>query len=258
MLELGKILESLQSGEITVQQAEKMLSLYSIKEVGNFAKVDIDRQKRRGIPEVVFAQGKTASETKGIIETMMSESGSVVVSRIREADYSGVVSFARDSGWSVSCGQNSTSILIYKTAIKKAAGSVGIITAGTSDIWIAEEARLVCEAMGCECHTSYDVGIAGIQRVFASVHDMIEKDVDAIVVVAGMEGALATVISSLVDVPVVGVPASAGYGYGGEGSAALASMLQSCALGMAVVNIDNGIGAGAVAASISRRANRRR
>ena len=255
-MDLDKILESLRSGEITVPQAEKLLSLYSIKEIGDFAKVDMDRQKRRGVPEVVFAQGKTVAETKEIIAGMMSGSNPVVVSRIREEDYSGVVDFVRESGWKILDGRGASTLLIYKSEISVVGGTVGVITAGTSDIRVAEETRLVCKAMGCACHTIYDAGVAGIQRVFAAVHEMIKKDVDVIVVVAGMEGALATVVSSLVDIPVVGVPASAGYGYGGEGVAALASMLQSCSLGVSVVNIDNGVGAGAVAACIARRVHR--
>ena len=130
-------------------------------------------------------------------------------------------------------------------------GKIGIITAGTSDIGVAEEAKLMCESMNCECITSYDIGIAGLHRTFPILKEFVKKDVDVIIVAAGMEGALASVVSSMVNVPVVGVPTSVGYGYGEKGIAALASMLQSCALGLSVVNIDNGIGAGAVAAKIA-------
>ena len=140
-----------------------------------------------------------------------------------------------------------------KKPIKFYGGNVGIITAGTSDIGVAEEARLMCEAMNCKTITSYDVGVAGIQRVFPILKKMIEKEVDCIVVAAGMEGALATLVSSMVDIPVIGLPTSVGYGYGEKGIAALASMLQSCSLGLSVVNIDNGIAAGAIAANIANR-----
>lgn len=257
-VELGEILESLKAGRITLSRAEKLLSLYSIEKVGRIARVDIDRQKRRGIPEIVFAQGKTALETRRIVEKIMSKADRVVVSRIRSGDCAGMIAFAHNAGWKVSRGQGSTSIMIFRRRAKKTGGIVGILAAGTSDIGVAEEARLVCEAMGCECHTSYDVGVAGIQRVFFSVHKIIEAGADAIVVAAGMEGALATVVTALVDVPVVGVPVSVGYGYGREGVGALAAMLQSCSLGMSVVNIDNGIGAGAAAAAIARQASKRR
>ena len=112
----------------------------------------------------------------------------------------------------------------------------------------------MCEAMDCACVTAYDVGIAALGRVFPAVEEMVRGDVGAIIVVAGMEGALATVVSSMVDVPVIGIPTSVGYGHGGGGAAALASMLQSCSPGLATVNIDNGIGGGAAAARIARRA----
>ena len=114
----------------------------------------------------------------------------------------------------------------------------------------------MCEAMNCKCFTSYDVGVAGIQRIFPILKEMLNEDVDCVIVAAGMEGALATLVSTLVDIPIIGIPTSVGYGYGEKGVAALASMLQSCALGLAVVNIDNGIGAGAMAASIANRVSR--
>ena len=141
--------------------------------------------------------------------------------------------------------------MIHQKAIKKTGGKIGIITAGTSDISVAEEARLVCEAMNCECITSYDIGIAGLHRTFPVLKEFIKSDVNVVIVAAGMEGALASVVSSAVNIPVIGVPTSVGYGYGEKGVAALASMLQSCALGLSVVNIDNGIGAGAVASKIA-------
>jgi pyridinium-3,5-biscarboxylic acid mononucleotide synthase len=130
-------------------------------------------------------------------------------------------------------------------------GKIGILAAGTSDIGIAEEARLVAKAMGCETILSYDVGIAGMHRVFPALEQMMSNKVSAIVVVAGMEGALASVVSSMVNIPVIGVPTSVGYGFGSDGVAALASMLQTCTFGLAVVNIDNGIGGGAFAALIA-------
>ena len=116
----------------------------------------------------------------------------------------------------------------------------------------------MCEAMNCRCSTSYDVGVAGIHRIFPVLKEMIDQDVDCIIVVAGMEGALATLVTSLVDVPTIGVPTSVGYGYGEKGMAALASMLQSCSLGLSVVNIDNGIAAGAIAANIANKAVRKK
>ena len=141
--------------------------------------------------------------------------------------------------------------MIHQKSIKTKGGKIGILTAGTSDISVAEEARLMCEAMNCECITSYDIGIAGLHRTFPILKEFVKSEVDVVIVAAGMEGALASVVSSTVNVPVVGVPTSVGYGYGEKGVAALASMLQSCSLGLSVVNIDNGIGAGAVASKIA-------
>lgn len=129
---------------------------------------------------------------------------------------------------------------------------IGIVTAGTSDISVGEEAKIIVEQGGCEAITSYDIGVAGIHRLFPQIAKMIELGVCAIIVCAGMEGALPSVVAGLVDVPIIGVPTSIGYGVGGEGKAALYSMLQSCAPGIAVVNIDNGFGAGVFALTIAK------
>lgn len=253
-MEIIEILESVKRGKLSTLQAKKLLSLYSIKKVENFAKIDIGRKLRRGIPEVIFAEKKQVMELKKIILASMKRSEYVLVSRIHKNDYDKIISFSKKKKLRIKVGKNTTSILFYKKLINHN-GAVGIVTAGTSDIGIAEEARLMCEAMGCRCISSYDVGIAGLHRIFPVIKKIIKENVSAIIVVAGMEGALASIVSSLVDVPVIGVPSSVGYGYGEKGIAALASMLQSCTLGLAVVNIDNGIGAGAIAANIAKKTN---
>jgi len=131
---------------------------------------------------------------------------------------------------------------------------VGILTAGTSDVPAAEEAALLCHEMGCTVYTAYDVGVAGLHRLFDPLHKMLDEiQVDVLIVAAGMDGALPSVVAGLADVPVIGLPTSVGYGLGGGGQAALYSMLQTCAPGLSVVNIDNGIGAGAVAGLIANR-----
>jgi len=256
-MEVNDVLESLKNGKIGVAEAKKLLSLYSIEKIEDFAQIDIGRKYRKGIPEVIFAERKQHDEVKKIIEKVLARSDSVLVSRIPEQDHRKVIAFAKRRKFKVKEGKNTTTLLIYKS-LKQTGGTVGIITAGTSDIGVAEEARLTCEAMSCTCISSYDIGIAGMHRMFPVIKRFIQEDVDAIVVAAGMEGALASVVSSLVEVPVVGLPTSVGYGYGEKGVAALASMLQSCSLGLSVVNIDNGIGAGAVAANIANRARARR
>ena len=255
-MELDEILKSLKSGKISVKNARKYLSLYSLEKIEDFAQIDIGRKNRRGIPEVIFAENKQLTETKKIIQRVLASENSVLVSRIPKKDLQKILSFVKQKKWNVKTGKNSTTVLIFKKALKLRKGKVGILTAGTSDIGVAEEARLMCEAMNCECLTSYDVGIAGAHRVFPILKEFIKKDVDAVIVVAGMEGALATLVASSIDIPVIGVPTSVGYGYGEKGVAALASMLQSCALGLSVVNIDNGIGAGSIAAAIANRTKR--
>ena len=257
-MELDKILTSLKSGKMEVPDARKLLSLYSLEKIEGFAKIDVGRKFRRGIPEVIFAEKKRLEEIKKIIRRVLKKSNSILISRIQKNDVKKILEFSKKNKFKTEIGKNSTSLLIYKKMLKKGKGKVGILTAGTSDIGVAEEARLMCKAMNCDCICSYDVGVAGIHRVLPVLKEFIKKEVDSIIVVAGMEGALATVVSSSVDVPVIGVPTSVGYGYGEKGIAALASMLQSCALGLAVVNIDNGIGAGSIAASIANRSNRKR
>ncbi len=253
MLDLLEILDSLRLGKISVPKAQKLLSLHSVEKVEDFAKLDVGRKFRRGIPEVIFAEKKDLSELKKIILVALSRSDSVLVSHINKNEYKKILLFSKRNKLKTKLGKNSTSIFFFKKSLNFTGGCVGIITAGTSDIGVAEEARLMCEAMRCRCICNYDVGIAGLHRIFPIVKKMIKEEVDAIVVVAGMEGALASIVSSLVDIPVIGVPSSVGYGYGEKGVAALAAMLQSCTLGLSVVNIDNGIGAGAFAANIANR-----
>lgn len=255
-MEITDVLESLKIGKISVSEAKKQLALYSIEKIEDFAQIDMGRKHRKGIPEVIFAERKTSDEIKKIIQRVLEKSDSVLISRIQKSDYAKIVRFVKSKKLKIKDGKNTTTLLIHKNAIKNTGGMVGIVTAGTSDIGVAEETRLTCEAMHCNTITSYDVGIAGLHRLFPIIKKFIEHDVDVIVVAAGMEGALASVVSSLVNVPVIGLPTSVGYGYGEKGVAALASMLQSCSLGLSVVNIDNGIGAGAVAANIANRARR--
>ena len=254
MLEINEILESVKSGKISTSSAKKLLTLYSIEEVEGIAKIDINRRKRRGVPEVIFAETKELEDIKKIIKKTLEKTNSVVISRIKKEDYKKIMAFVKRLKVKVKTGKNSSSILLFKKPIKFQGGKVGILTAGTSDIGVAEEARLMCEAMNCKCITSYDVGVAGIQRIFPILKKIVKEDVDCIIVAAGMEGALATLVSTMVDIPIIGIPTSVGYGYGGKGIAALASMLQSCSLGLSVVNIDNGIAAGGIAANIANRA----
>ena len=250
-MDITEILEKLNQGKISTTKAKKLLSIYSIEEIENFAKIDTGRKIRKGIPEVIFAERKQFSDIKKIILKVLQKTNSVVVSRIQKNDLKKIIAFCKKNKFKIKTGRDTSTILVYQKQIKVGRGKIGIITAGTSDISVAEEARLMCESMNCECITSNDRGIAGLHRTFPILKEFMKSEVDVIIVVAGMEGALASVVSSTVDIPVVGVPTSVGYGYGQKGVAALASMLQSCSLGLSVVNIDNGIGAGAVASKIA-------
>lgn len=254
-MDLRSILDAFASGALSLDDAEKQVSIHAIEKLGEIAKFDVSREVRKGIPEIIFAEGKEHKDLIRIASVGVKRNGQVVVSRIRKNQLGRISNALRKKGLLVQVGLNSTTLLAAdKSFRRKMDGStIGIVAAGTSDIGVAEEARLVAEAMGCNSVVSYDVGIAGMHRLFPAIKEIVAKRAGAIVVVAGMEGALASVVASMVDVPVIGVPTSIGYGFGANGVAALASMLQSCTLGLAVVNIDNGVGAGAYAASIARK-----
>jgi len=251
-MQLDDILEKLASGKISVEEAQKMISLHSIEYIEDLAKLDIGRDIRRGMPEVVFGESKTYSDLTKIVDAALKRKGSVIISRVNNNHIKKLQKFLTKKG-KVIASKRGRTLVVSRNKVSNSSGKVGIITAGTSDIAVAEEARLMAEAMGCVVMVNYDVGIAGMHRLFPVLKEVIANEVDAIVVVAGMEGALASVVSTMVDVPVIGVPTSVGYGFGSDGFAALASMLQSCTTGLAVMNIDNGIGAGAFAGIIANR-----
>jgi NCAIR mutase (PurE)-related protein len=231
-----------------------------VEERDRFAVPDFHREGRNGIPEVILTSHKTVEQSVAIAWAFLERSGRAILSRVgpdleerlRE-EFTGQAELE----WI-----NSARAAVLRRpdyTVEQTGGRVGILSAGTSDIPIAEEAALVCRETGCTVSTAYDVGVAGLHRLFAPLHEMLDKDdVDVIIVAAGMDGALPSVVAGLVDVPVVGLPVSVGYGLGGDGVAALYAMLQSCAPGLSVVNIDNGIGAGGVASLIAKRAARAR
>lgn len=252
-MELRAILDRFAKGAISLEDAQKEIAIHAIEHVEEIAKLDIGREQRRGLPEIILAEHKEYSDILRIATLAARKSRRVLISRVRKRELKKLVSALKKKGLRVEKGRNSTTVLAMHRPVRQNRGTIGVVAAGTSDIGVAEEARLVAEAMGCRAITSYDVGIAGMHRLFPALKEMLSKKAGAIVVVAGMEGALASVVTSMVDVPVIGVPTSVGYGFGSEGVAALASMLQSCTLGLAVVNIDNGVGAGAFAASIAKR-----
>lgn len=237
----------------------KSVNLLAIKKLTQLARLDIGRQMRKGLPEVILAEGKDATDVARIAEAMVRRTGRAIVSRAKNS-HVGALRKRRIENSETQFFPRSGMILVKHESfrVKKTGGRIGLLTAGTSDIPVAEEARIIAEEMGCLTREFYDVGVAGLHRLFKPLTDLLKWDADVILVVAGREGALPTVVAGLVDVPVIGVPTSRSYGFGDRGIAALSAMLQSCSLGLAVVNIDSGVGAGSIGALIANRAASRR
>lgn len=224
------------------------------RSLDSFARLDIHRRERTGIPEAVLAEGKTPEQVAQVLGTLAREAGIALATRVSAEAARAVESqLSRILTLSHNAAGRTIVATRHEYEVKQTGGSIAVLAAGTSDIQVAEEARVTAEVMGCAVHTFYDVGVAGIHRLVNPLKLIHDDDIAAVVVVAGMEGALPTVVRGLIAVPVIGVPTSVGYGYGGGGVAALMTMLQSCAPGLTVVNIDNGFGAGATAALIANR-----
>lgn len=255
MYTLSEIFEKLAKKEISVAEAEKLVKLLAVAEVGNMARIDANRECRKGIPEIILAEGKAAADLVGIALRMLAEKGRVIVSRCDEKQIRAIKKTAPKDAVLQVYDKAKMIVIKKKTfVIKPTDGKIGLLTAGTSDIPVAEEAKVIAEEMGCTVFAAYDVGVAGIHRVMQPLKEFITKDVDVIIVVAGREGALCSVVAGMVDVPVIAVPTSNSYGFGEKGVSTLMAMLQSCSLGSAVVNIDGGVAAGAVATLIANRA----
>jgi NCAIR mutase (PurE)-related protein len=250
-LDAREVLERLASGELDIDAAERLLKLDYVEKVGNHTVFDMSRECRSGIPEVIYAEGKTPEKVSEIVGQVIRKKGILVLSRASEKYHVEVVRRIGPEG--VTYKPEARMIVIDRRGcVQGHIGRIGVLTAGTSDIPIAEEAASIAEVMGCEVLRGYDVGVAGIHRLLEPLKEMIRQDVACVVVVAGMEGALPSVVAGMVGVPVIGVPTSIGYGLGAGGIGALTTMLQSCAPGLVVVNIDNGFNAGATAALIAK------
>ncbi|MGD0057460.1 MAG: nickel pincer cofactor biosynthesis protein LarB [Methanomassiliicoccales archaeon] len=250
-MNIREVLERFKNGDVDAAEAERMLKLDFLEHIGNHTVFDHAREARRGIPEIILGNTKGPEYVADIIRRVLEDTELVIVSRASPRHCEAIKKSIGPRG--VRWVEKACMVVVDRRAKIRKTGHIGILTAGTSDISVAEEARVVAEAMGCEVMTAYDVGIAAFHRFMDPLASMLEKGCDALIVVAGMEGALPSIISSLADVPVIGVPTSVGYGMGSEGVAALMSMLQTCSPGLVVVNIDNGVGAGATAALISGR-----
>ncbi len=254
MESLRDILKSLANGDIDVDEALKRIRLFAIESIDNKVRYDIGRAVRRDVPEIVFGENKDLSTLENIIRRVTSVIGKVIISRLRDEQINFLKSLKIDN-IVIEVNEVGRIAVARLENIKESEHicRVGIVTGGTADIRVAEEAKVIAEEMGCDVITLYDVGIAGLHRTLEAVKKLKDEDVDVVIAVAGMEGALPSVIASLLDVPVIGVPTSVGYGVGGGGIAALYSMLQACPLGLAIVNIDNGVNAGIVAGLIGKR-----
>jgi len=220
--------------------------------------VDAHRQARKGVPEIVYAAGKTPRLTVVAVQALLERqpSGRVLVSRAQPEAVDLLRLELEPTGATVLTAPNGTTVLVTRADASlplQTGGVVALLTAGASDAPAADEAAWVAREMGCRIVRADDVGVAGLHRLEAPLRTLRELRADVVIVAAGMDGALPSVVSGLVDVPVIGLPTSVGYGLGGGGIAALLSMLQTCAPGLVVVNIDNGVGAGASAALIANR-----
>ena len=246
------ILERLMRGEIDMDEAENLLKADAILEFDEIAKFDNNRANRTGFPEAVFSPSKSYEDLILIIEKyLQSNDDDLIITKLSHERYERILSDLGENSYIFDYNRKAQILIIRKEIRKRdPIAKIGIITAGTSDINVAEEARVIVEEGGCETITSYDIGVAGIHRLFPQIAHMVAEGVRAFIVCAGMEGALPSVVAGLVDVPVIAVPTSVGYGVGEGGRVALDAMLQSCAPGIAVVNIDNGFGAGVFALTI--------
>jgi pyridinium-3,5-biscarboxylic acid mononucleotide synthase len=249
---LDDLLAAVAAGRLAPDDAAERLRHFGYTGVGDFARLDVSRATRKGVPEVVYAEGKTADQLVDIVRRFLQHGPAVLCSRVSPEQ---AAALAAGVDGELQHDELSRVVTARRRGERppEIHGVVGILAAGTSDLPAAGEAVAMCRAMGVAVVTAFDVGVAGLHRLATPVEEMREAGAAAVVVAAGMEGALPSVVTGLVDVPVIGLPTSTGYGLGGRGEAALLGMLQSCSPGLVVVNIDNGIGAGATAALIARR-----
>lgn len=244
---MEEILKQVQLGELSVAEAKEKLATY---ENLGFAKIDHHREKRQGFPETVYGEGKSAEQITAIISAIKAKESDVLVTRLSKEKSIEILMTHPELIY-----DEQSEILYSKQKQKKQqTGYIAVLCAGTSDLRVAEEAAITAEAFGCEVRRYYDVGVAGIHRLLDNIEEIQQATVS--IVVAGMDGALPSVVGGLVPHPVIAVPTSVGYGANFNGLSALLTMLNSCAAGISVVNIDNGFGGAFNAALIHRLAQR--
>jgi pyridinium-3,5-biscarboxylic acid mononucleotide synthase len=241
-----ELLEQIRQGALTPDQGLERLKHLPFEDLG-FARVDHHRTLRQGFPEVVFGPGKTSEQIVAIVKSLLRQKSNILITRSNNATYKKVFRHTRKAKFNALA----QAITIVNDTTIYGAGTIDVVCAGTSDIPVAEEAALTARLMGNKVRTTYDVGVAGIHRLLNIRESLTEASV--VVVVAGMEGALASVVGGMLSVPVIGVPTSIGYGSSFGGLSSLLAMLNSCASNVVTVNIDNGFGAGYVASLINRK-----
>jgi hypothetical protein len=246
LTELEKLLSAYKTGQLDTLEVARRIQDLHYEDIG-YARVDHSRSARQGFPEVVFGVGKTREQVVGIVERLVRRSPNVLVTHTDEGTFGEVRNVVTEAEWH----ETARVIRVLRDRTERGIGEIVVVTAGTSDIPVAEEAALTAEAMGNQVNRIWDVGVAGIHRVL-SERALLQRARVAIVA-AGMEGALPSVVGGLISVPVIAVPTSVGYGASFGGVAALLGMLNSCASNVTVVNIDNGFGAGFVASLINRK-----
>lgn len=244
--QLEQLIEAVKRDGIDPHEAAKQIQGLFYEDVG-YARVDHSRAKRQGFPEVVFGKGKSREQIVGIVERLLERSPNVLVTHTDAGTFGEVRNLVTAAEWH----ESARLIRVVRDRTDRGLGNIAVVTAGTSDIPVAEEAALTAETMGNRVERIWDVGVAGIHRVI-SERELLQR-ARVVIVAAGMEGALPSVVGGLVSVPVVAVPTSIGYGASFGGVAALLGMLNSCSSNVSVVNIDNGFGAGFVASLINRR-----
>ena len=244
--EIEQILDSHIGGKLSTVEAAERIKNLSYENIG-YARVDHARAERQGFPEVIFGQGKTPEQTVGIFEKIIERAPNVLITRTNAETFERIRSVTTDAEWH----EAAKIIRLYRDKTERGTGEIAVVTAGTSDIPVAEEAALTCETMGNRVLRIWDAGVAGIHRILSERE--ILQNARVVIVAAGMEGALPSVVGGLVKVPVIAVPTSIGYGASFGGIAALLGMLNSCASNVTVVNIDNGFGAGFTASLINRK-----
>lgn len=243
-METDRILEGYKNGELSMDEAKEALRSMSIADMG-YAMLDTDRMRRTGFPEVVFCESKEAGFVAGIFEKLRKVQGEVLGTRANREQYEAVKAVINDVSYDEISG-----ILKTEKKGKILKGNVAVVSAGTADMKVAEEAAQTAEFFGSRVNRFFDLGVSGIHRLLSKEKEIAEAN--CVIVVAGMEGALASVVGGLVRNPVIAVPTSVGYGAGMGGISAMLTMINSCANGIAVVNIDGGFRAGYIATQINR------